>query len=60
MRLTAKVFDPLGFVSPFIVQLKILFQLLCEEKLEWDMELLGELLTKWQTVISELNLLDKI
>ena len=60
LRLTAKIFDPLGFVSPFIVQLKILFQLLCEEKWEWDMELSGEPLIKWKTIMSELSLLDKI
>ena len=25
LRLTAKIFDPLGLVSPFVIQLKILF-----------------------------------
>ena len=25
LRVTAKLFDPLGFVSPFVIQLKILF-----------------------------------
>ena len=29
LRLTAKIFDPLGFVSPFVIQLKVLFQDLC-------------------------------
>lgn len=44
LRLTAKVFDPLGLVSPFVIQLKILFQTLCAGKLEWDTPLSGELL----------------
>ena len=60
LRLTAKIFDPLGFVSPFIIQLKILFQSLCEERMEWDTELSGELLLKWKNIMSELSLLDKV
>ena len=34
LKLTAKIFDPLGFVSPFVMQLNILFQLLCQGKLD--------------------------
>ena len=45
----------MGCVSPFVIQLKILFQLLCEDKLEWDMELSEELLKKWKTIMSELS-----
>ena len=60
LKLTAKIFDPLGFVSPFVIQLKILFQMLCQDKLDWDLELSGELLKRWKTIISELNLLDKV
>ena len=60
LKLTAKIFDPLGFVSPFVIQLKILFQLLCQGKLDWDVELSGELLTRWKSIISELNLLEKV
>ena len=60
LKLTAKIFDPLGFVSPFVIQLKILFQLLCQDKLDWDIELSGELLKRWKTIISESNLLNKV
>ena len=31
LKLTAKIFDPLGFVSPFVIQLKILFKMLCQD-----------------------------
>ena len=31
LRLTTKIFDPLGLVSPFVIQLKILFQ-----KINWN------------------------
>jgi len=32
LKLSAKIFDPLGLISPFVVQLKILFQALCVEQ----------------------------
>ena len=41
LKLTAKIFDPLGFVSPFVIQLKILFQMLCQDKLDWDLLVIG-------------------
>ena len=30
--ITASIFDPLGFLSPFTIKLKILFQVLCINK----------------------------
>ena len=39
LRLLAKLFDPMGILSPFVIRLKILFQQLCLEKVEWDEEL---------------------
>ena len=38
LSIIAKLFDPLGLVSPVIVGLKILFQELCTLKLGWDDE----------------------
>ena len=60
LGLTAKIFNPLGFLSPFVIQIKILFQSLYKEKTEWDTELCGGLLEKWKTIMCELNLLDKV
>ena len=33
LRVTASIFDPLGFLSPFVIRLKILFQILCMDKI---------------------------
>ena len=33
LKLTAKI---LGFVSPFVIQFNILFPLLCQDNLDWD------------------------
>ena len=60
LGLTAKIFDPLGFLSPFVIQLNILFQSLCKDKAQWYIKLCGGLLVKWKTIMSELNLLDKV
>ena len=29
LQITAKIFDPLGFLSPFVIKLKVMFQKLC-------------------------------
>ena len=49
---TAKFYDPLGFVSPVIVCFKILFQELCSSKVDWDVPLSGHLLDKWRALVS--------
>lgn len=43
----AKVYDPLGFLSPFVVTPKILLQDLWKQNLDWDDELPDDLLHKW-------------
>ena len=60
LRLTANIFDPLGLVSPFITQLKILVQTLCAEKIEWNTPLSDKLLQNWRGIISELDCLDHV
>ena len=42
LKLSAKVFDPIGFVTLFTVNMKILFQTLCTEDVKWDDDLEGE------------------
>jgi hypothetical protein len=42
LKLTAKIFDPLGFLSPFTIRLKAMFQILCCDKIDWDEELHGD------------------
>ena len=36
LRTAAKFFDPIGFLCPVTVRLKMLFQMLCKEKTGWD------------------------
>ena len=54
LKISAKIFDPLGLLSPFTIQWKVLFQLLCNENVEWDDKLSNEHLEKWNLLISDL------
>ncbi len=60
LKITAKIFDPLGFLSPFVVQLKCLFQVLCMEKTGWDDALQGDALNLWTSTIKELESLNTV
>ena len=40
-RITSKIYDPLEFITPVTVKMKIFYQSLCEEKMGWD-EVLDE------------------
>ena len=51
VSMTTRFYDPLGVVSPCTVQFKVLFQQLCEAKLDWDEPMSGELLKKWEKLI---------
>ena len=58
LKVTAKINDPMGFLSPLTVEFKILFQELCIEKTNWDTELKGAPIRKWKSFLQELNLID--
>jgi len=60
LKLSAKIFDPLGFLSPFIIQLKTLFQQLCIDKRSWDHPLEGTVLEEWNQLMKELKTLSCI
>ena len=47
--------DPLGFVSPVTVQLRIFFQVLCKTGISWDQPLSGELLKNWWKITTALT-----
>jgi hypothetical protein len=58
--LTAKIFDPLGYLAPLTILMKVLFQVLCTNKVDWDEELTGDLLKKFQAVIRDISLLHSV
>ncbi len=60
VRLSAKFYDPIGFMSPITVQFKIIFQELCAEKLNWDKEVPHDLKVKWDNLVNELKQMNRI
>ena len=57
---TAKSFDILGWMSPFIIRMKILFQKLWKEKVGWDDELEESLAAQYIQWRAELSILKDI
>lgn len=49
---SSKFYNPLGFLSPVTITLKVFFQDLCRAKVDWDEPLTSELLCKWNCVVS--------
>ena len=60
LKVTARIFDPLGLISPFIIKLKILFQSLCVESVKWDEPLQGRALEQWNCFVSEARALSQL
>ena len=54
VRTVGRFYDPMGFLAPVVVRFKVLFQHLCQAKVEWDQPLTGELLREWSSLISDL------
>lgn len=50
----AKLFDPLGWISPSIIQAKILMQSLWMQSLSWDENVSTESETQWLTIRAQL------
>ena len=55
LRVVASFYDPMGLISPIIVQMKILLQDICKANYHWDAKLDSELTTRWMKLISELG-----
>ena len=60
LRFGAKIYDPLGLLSPFTIRLKLLFQELCHDRTEWDSNLSHEHEKKYLKLISEVGSLNEI
>ena len=60
LRKIATVFDPLGFISPFVVSAKMLLQELWSRGYGWDDEIQDELATKIVTWFNQLESLSTI
>lgn len=51
----AQIFDPMGFINPYIVLAKLLMQEIWISKISWDEKLNSELLKKWTKFITGIS-----
>ena len=55
VSLVGKVYDPLEFLAPVVIRLKVFLQELCKVKLDWDQPLPSDLEKKWRLLVSDLR-----
>jgi len=60
LSIVAKVFDPLGWLSPCIVSAKIFLQTLWQSRVDWDEPLPLDLGSKWLLFYSEMSSLGSV
>ncbi|XP_042895774.1 uncharacterized protein [Parasteatoda tepidariorum] len=60
IRSSGRIFDPIGFSSPFTMRLKTLFQELWEKRIHWDEELPVDIAHQWDTWFEELPLVNSL
>ena len=60
LKLSTKLFDPLGLLSSFVVNMKIWFKKLWVDKVDWDARLEGTMLAKWNHLFNEFSSLAKL
>ena len=60
LRIAAKIFDPMGYMTVLTIKFKAFFQHLCINKCSWDGELLGEDRKTYDSLISALENHDSI
>ncbi|KAL8559090.1 hypothetical protein ACOMHN_008278 [Nucella lapillus] len=56
----ASVYDPLGFIAPFVLRGRLILQSLCRDGLDWDDEIPIALRNKWKDWIADLTSIDQI
>ena len=60
LKIAAKIFDPIGCLTVFTINLKILFQQLCIDKVSWDQELQRSYRKSYDALIKDLHLCNNV
>ena len=55
LSVAAKIYDPLGLISPVTLRFKQMFQELCKSKVDWDEPLNDEFCEEWNQIIEKLK-----
>ena len=60
LKIIASVYDPVGFLQPIVIKLKILFQEICSLKIDWDDCIDDRLTNKWLQIVEVLKVYESI
>ncbi|GBN03007.1 hypothetical protein AVEN_126732-1 [Araneus ventricosus] len=60
LKAMSKIFDPLGFLAPYVIQAKVLLLDLCPTVIDWDISIPVEFQSKWIKCHEKLNELPKV
>ena len=55
LRILQKVYDPLGFLAPYIITAKVFLQRLCRLDVSWDEEIPEDMMHEWEVWKAGLN-----
>ena len=58
LSVTSSIYDPLGFICPFVLKAKILFQTLCRQG--WDDPMSHDMASQWQRWPQDLPLIERM
>ena len=54
LSISARIFDPIGFLAPTVLWLKIIYQQLGEKNIDWDQLASEEIQLSWKTLMSSI------
>ena len=57
LRVAASFYDPIGLISPVTAKVKILFQILCKDRLGWDEIISENICLIWNDILNDLHYL---
>ena len=60
LKVTSSIFDPLGFMTPFVLRAKVLLQELWRQGIGWDDTIEGDIIHKWKEWMTNANSLADI
>ena len=60
LRISTMFYDSIGFISPIILQFRLIFHKICAGKYNWDTELPSNFVTLWNKLIKELKVLEGV
>ena len=55
LRTSSKIYDPIGFLNPVLVNAKVLMQEIWKRELQWDKLLPPDIQENWERIAKELT-----